>query len=186
MNLKQKTAISSTIFTILILCLIFFGIWPVFDRIKQDSEKLLELKKKELSFEKNIQNSDELKNLFSAFGSDLEKFKSFLIDVKVPLEFIEFLENTAEDNNLTIEISPVSSRAEEKEYWLPVGFQVEALGSFDSCLKFIDTLESAPYLLEIQNIALRKLNEKELASKTYEDFSQGDGILNLSLKVFGK
>jgi len=111
----------------------------------------------------------------------LEKIDDLFADPEVPIEFINFLEKNAGKSQLSIEISPMAKK--ETEPWPSLSFQISTVGSFSNFLKFLEKLETGPYLIEISNLNVKKITEKELRSEKFETFSLSDVNALFLIKV---
>ena len=186
MILKNKINLSLIVFSILIISLIVFVIYPLFEEIKNNSEDLISKKQKLLSLETKIENLGEFQGLWQEIEPNFKKIDQLFIDPEVPVEFISFLETTARDCELPIEISPALPSKIEKDPWPSLFFQISSTTSFSKFLRFLAKIETSPYLIETQSLNARRLTEKELKLKEFEKFSLGDIKTTLSIKVYTK
>lgn len=186
MKPKQKILLNSAIFGAVILVLIIFLIHPLFKEIKKNSEDLILAKKELIFLQAKIENLEEFKEIYRALEPDLEKIDLLFIDPGVPIDFIKFLEKTGVDSRVSINISPISIKKSKIDPWSLMGFQITLAGSFSNCLKSLEKIETAPYLIEIQNLNIRRLTEREIQIKEFEKISPGDVKTTLLIKVFSK
>jgi len=148
------------IFGVVCILSIVFAISLIFIGIKKNSDELLLEKKNLSSFSEGIKDLQESKKLYEAHQADLEKISKEFVDPKVPVEFIKFLEQNAKNSGLSVDISPIATEEKENE-WPSLSFQITTNGSFPSLLKFLEKLENSPYLIEILNLNLMRINELE-------------------------
>jgi Tfp pilus assembly protein PilO len=186
MTLKNKINFSLVIFSVLIISSVVFLIYPLFKEIKMNSEDLISKKQELLSLEAKVENLKEFQSLWPEIEPNLKKVDQLFIDSEVPVEFIGFLETTARDYGLSIEISPALSSETEKDLWPSLSFQISSTASFSKFLKFLAKIETSPYLIEIQSLNGKRLTERELELKDFEKFSLGDVKTTLSIKVYTK
>ena len=186
MRLKKKITISIVFF--LILSILFFAlvIYPIFSEIKKSPQNFLSQKEKLLALEEKAKNLEKFKKILPEISPDLEKIDNFFVDPKVPVDFISFLEKTSQDSQLSLKISAGPIVKNEKDPWPSMVFQLSLVGSFPNLAKFLEKLQSGPYLIEIQNFTITSLSEAELKSKEFEKFSLGDVKATLSIKVYSK
>lgn len=184
MTIKNKINLSLVVFIILSLSLILFLIYPLFAGIKNNSEELISQKQKLISLETKIENLEKFQTLWQEIEPDFQKIEKFFIDPEVPVEFISALETIAKDCQMTVEISSTPSGRTEKDPWSLLFFQLGATTSFSKFLKFLEKLETSPYLIEIPSLNVRKLTEADLRLKEFEGKSLGDVKITLSLKVY--
>jgi Tfp pilus assembly protein PilO len=173
MTITKKIHLSIAIFIILIILIAVFAIFPLFRGIKNNSQELISQKESLAAQEAKITNLERFKILYNQLEEILEKIDDLFVDSEVPVGFISFLETTSENCQLKIEISPASAPKNKKELWPSLTFQIKTTGTFPNFLKFLEKLEASPYLIEIKNINVGRLEGGEVKA-------------NFSLKVFTK
>jgi len=132
--------------------------------IRANSQELISLKSELASFQKETENLNKLKVVYQNYQSNLAKIDQIFIDPRRPIEFFDFLDKNATLFQLKIEKSPVSRQKTETEP--PSLFlQISVIGSFPNFLKFLEKLENAPYLIDILNLNVKKIAEREIQSK---------------------
>ena len=184
MTIKNKINLSLVIIIILSISLIAFLIHPLFEEIKNNSEDLISKKQKLLSLETKIENLEEIQSLWQEIEPSLKKIDQLFINSEVPVEFISFLETTARDCEVPIEISSALPDKKEKDPWPSLFFQISSTASFSKFLRFLAKIETSPYLVEVQNLNARRLAEKELKLEELEKLSLDDAKITLSIKVY--
>jgi len=186
MALKNKINLSLFIFLVLSVFLIVFLIIPCFKDIKNNSRELISEKEKIASLEDKIKNIEEFKKNYQEIEPNLEKIGTLFVESEAPVDFISFLERTSQDCKTLVKISSSFVTKETKDPWSSLSFQITSAGSFPNFLKFLEKLESSQYLIEIKNLNITRLNEFELKSKEFENFSFGDVKANFLLKIYTK
>ena len=186
MDLKKKTILFSLIFGIIALILVSFAIYPLFKGIKKDSEGFIAVKKELTLCGSKVGKFEQFKKIYKELEPDLERIERIFVDPEVPIDLIEFWEKTAINSELSINISPVSLKAVETDPWNSIGFQIAVIGSFSDFLKFLEKIETGPYLIKIQNLSVKRLTEEEISSEKYKLASSGDVSITLLTKVFTK
>jgi len=184
MGTKKKIILISVVSGIIGLAFIFLLIYPLFRRIIKNSQEIVEARKEIVLSQGEVGGISQIKKDFKKLKPDLEKIDGLFVDSEAPVSLIEFLEKTAVNSGVSIEIRPVSLKESKEDSWDFIGFQVTAIGFSDNSLRFLEKLETAPYLIEIQNVVVNKLTEQNLKSQRYEGYSLEDVILNLKIKVF--
>jgi len=177
---KKKTQILKIAF-LGFLILSCFLISFLFKEIKKSS-KSLSLTKRELAViaEKTKQTS-VLKEKMSIISPDLEKIKKVFINTETPIDFFQFLEKTAKDQQISIKTS-ISAKIEKEN---ALAFNLSLAGPFPNCLQFLGKLETAPYLIEIENFTARQLPQ-EVILQGYKEIPYADTDLNVIIKVFSQ
>lgn len=186
MTLKNKINSPLIIFSILSISLIIFLIYPLFKEIKNNSEDLISKKQKLFSFKTKIENLEKFQSLWQEIEPNFKKIDQLFIDSEVPVEFISFLEATARDCEIPIEISSALPSKIKEDPWPSLFFQISSTTSFSKFLRFLAKIETSPYLIEIQNLNTRRLTGKELKLKEFERFSLSDIKTTLSIKIYTK
>ena len=190
MTPRNKINLSLIIFSILSICLIVFIIYSLFDGIKKNSESLISQKAASVSFGAKIKELEEFQTVYQDLKPNLEKIDALFIDSKVPVEFINFLETTSQEYQNLIKISPGLPLKTERDPWLSIVFQITSTGSFPNFLRFLAKIETSPYLIEVQNLNVKRLTEKALMSKApnqgLAEGSLGDVEATLLIKVYAK
>lgn len=185
MSLKKKICLTIIIFLAISLVLIIFLVYPFFQQIQESSASLV-LEKKTSAF--LIQEKQELKKAKQALlkhQESLTRIDNLFIDSENPIVFIGFLEEQAQKSKIYFELSSLGPE-QKKEPWPSFHFQISAAGSSSDFLKFLEGLESSPYLIEILNLNMRRLNEPELAGLEFQGLGLGDIRASVLIRVFTK
>lgn len=161
MTIGKKTSIASLIFGAVALLLIFLGINPIFGQIKQASENFLNQKKELVELEAKIENLHDFKANFKLYQPNLEKIDKLFADASEPTEFIEFLESEAAISRLSIGIAPFVLKRKEGDFWATLDLNLNLEGSFPNLSRFLERLESAPYLIQMPSLNIRKVSDKK-------------------------
>ena len=190
MNSKRKIYISLVVSGIIVVLLIFFAILPFLKEIKKNSQEFLFQKEKLALLRKRANNLRESENIYKANKSNLDKIDTLFVNKEVPVDFIDFIEKNAIETGLKIEITsltePKKTKEEKEKSWPIISFRMSTVGSFSNNIRFLDKLENSPYLIEISNLNMRKLTEKDLHTKKYKDFSINDITASISINVAAK
>jgi len=161
--MTKKIILVSIIFSLLILLFLGFLIYLQIRGIKKNSQDILSAKEESISFESRVNQLEQFKKTYSDLEPNLAKIDSLFVDPEVPVELIKFWENIAKDSGLSIEISPTIIKPNGSEPWNFLGFQLTLGGPFSNFAKFLEKIEAGPYLLEVQNLTIKK--EKEETKK---------------------
>jgi len=124
MTLTQKIYLSLATFSVLSIGLIFFLIHPLFIEIKKNSKDLISQKQTIQTLEAKIENLEKFKIFYQDLKPDLEKIETLFINPEVPIEFISFLEKTAEDCAVLAKISSAPAREIKTDPWPSMNFQI--------------------------------------------------------------
>jgi len=162
----KKITVISIIFGIAAIILLCFVIYPLLSGVKKNSQELILAKREFVSFKTKNEEFEQSKEVYRSLKTDLEKIDELFINSDVPVDLIKFWRETAKNSGLLIDISPTSVEASETVLWDYIGFRLSLIGSFSDFLKFLEKIETAPYLIEIQNLSAK--NSKQfLTIKVY-------------------
>lgn len=180
----RKIQISLAFFIILFLVSFILLIYPLLNKIKENSGNFTVQKKTLLGLEAKIKNLKNVQTLYRSYQPNLEKINELFINADEPLGFIEFLEQEADNASLSIEIYPSNPKKVNGDIWQSMEFQITLSGSFPNFLKFINKLEASPYLFETQNLSIQRLTENDVSLKGFEGLRAGDVSAVLRIKVY--
>jgi len=162
----KKIITISVVFGIIIVILFSFVICPLLNGVKKNSQELILAKKELVSFKTKTEEFEQSKKVYGSLETDLEKIDELFINPDVPIDLIRFWRKTAKDSGLLIDISPTSLGVKETVLWDSIGFRLSLIGPFSNFLKFLEKIETAPYLIEIQNLSA-KTSKQFLTIKVY-------------------
>lgn len=173
MIVVKKNTLSIFIFLILTILVVSFGIYPIFKDIQKNYQTFISQKDKLASLAAQIENLNKLKITYEKLEPSLEKIDKIFVNPGLPVEFIAFLEKIAKDSKIEIKISSPPLR--EKDILTSLNFQINTTGFFPNFLSFFEKIETAPYLIEIQNLNVSKAGKVEAGIAA-----------NLSIKVYSR
>jgi len=88
-------------------------------------------------------------------GADLAKIDKLFVSAKNPLDLIDFLESTAGDYGIKMEISSSSAIISERgDAWPSFNFQMTLTGGFSQILKFVKAAETGKYLVFVPSLSI--------------------------------
>lgn len=164
LNPNKKIMVSGIIFGIVIFIFIVLIIYPLFGAIRAESKELISQKNKQVELILKTENIKEFQKNYKDYQPNLKKIDNLFINSAEPINFIEFLEKEAANSRLSIKITPSAKKEKEEDPWPSMNFQLTLTGSFSNFLKFLEKLESSPYLIEVLNLNINKPAEKKLVS----------------------
>ncbi len=145
----------------LFLFLIF--VYSPFKEIQQKSQELISQKNSAFLLEKEFNKVENFKKRYESHQFDLEKIDNLFIDPQNPVKFIEYLEKSASELGISLEISTPSFLKEEPFSF--VVLQLFSSGDFSKILLFARELEAGPYLVEIQNLNIENYKDEKASKK---------------------
>lgn len=184
MNQTKKNYIILASFLAVSSIVLIFIIYPFFKGIKQYSQDLFFTRKDLAVLENKAQKSLTSKQELLALRPDLEKIQKLFISPEIPIEFLQFLEQAAEQSNVLMNISFSSQSQEEITFFPFLNIQLSVSGVCSDCLRFLEKLETGPYLIEIHRFTAREFTKKQLKTEKYQNLYAGNSIFDLSIKVF--
>lgn len=166
MKTKHTIYITASFFLIVSAILVVFLAYPALKDIESISQDILSKRIEAASMDFQNRELDNFKNKYAEYAPILESISQSFVDVKNPVNFITFLEKTANDLAIDFDINLNTSSKKEGAAKEPaVMFQVFAKGKFSDILVFSETLERGPYLVIIKNVSMKK-TEEDILSKT--------------------
>jgi hypothetical protein len=186
MSPKNKIRLSLIIFSLFSITLITFVVFPLFSGIKKSSQNLISQRQTFASFEARIENIGNFKDIYQKIEPNLKISSTFFVNSEVPVEFISFLETTAKDCQVSINISSAIPGETKEEIWPSLVFRITSISSFPKFLRFLEKLETCPYLIQIQNLQISRLTNSEHEKQKAGEFSLGDVSTSFSIKVLTK
>lgn len=185
-ELDKKIIAAIIVFLAMIVLLFVLEVWPAFNAIKQSSEKLF-LARREIAFvQTKSRQTAGLEQTLKSLGPDIFKVREAFIDPEMPVGLLHFLENTAIESNVLLDVSFRPQQGAEKTTLSFLAIQLSFNGSFTNCLKFLERIETSAYLTEIENLSIRRISEAQIKSAEYKGLLAGDAEATLLLKVFTK
>lgn len=184
MNTKKKIYVWIIFFTVISLFFLVFIVPKLLGEIRKNSEDFFSLRGDLILLEKEKEDLKELEKIYQSRQSNLARINQLFIDPKMPLDFLNFLDKEAQLSNLKIEISLTSTIKKETDLWPGLSFRISTYGSFPNFLKFLRKIENSPYLIEMGDLNVKRLAEKDNPTTKYPNILTGDVETSLSIKVF--
>ena len=184
MTLKNQITISLVVVLALSILLVVLLIRPTYHDIKSNSQNLISQKKQLLTLENKIENIEQFREKHQEIQQNLTAAETVFINAEAPVNFISFLQKNAQNCQVSIEIFPSFPSKVGDDPWISSAFQLISNGSFPNFIKFLEKLESSPYLVEIKNLNINRLSEKELRLEKFQGLSVGDIEATLLIKTY--
>ena len=184
-NPKRKIFFTSALFIFLIAGTIVCLVVPLFSTITKDSSEYLSQKEKLISVEKKKGGLTNVEKTYTDVEPNLTKIDAIFVNSEEPVGFIDFLERAAQQLDLSIQIS-LANKKTEKNPWPGIYFQIKIAGSFSNFMKFLENLESAPYLIEVQNIDIKGVSGVQAGLGTLKTLKTDDVQVTFDVKVYTK
>jgi hypothetical protein len=185
-SFAKKIITISIVLGLVVLVLIFFVIIPIFKDIKEAAYNIIEAKKDLVFFEKEVKRAEAFEENYNNLEITPEKIDKFLIDSSVPIEFIDFLENLAKKQNLSIKISPAFSIESSETSFNSMVFKIETSGNFSEIMKFLGKMESSPYFVLIDKFYIREGAGRSNIVGQENTMIFGQVFSTIEIKVYAK
>jgi len=156
---RKKNAAVLLILVALVFAVLIFSIWFCFEKIKEGSDKIISTKMGIATSEIEVNKINDFKSKYKDYLPNFQKIDQAVVNPQNPLNFIEFLENSADKNGVDLTISPMSFSKDAKAKTLSVSLAVN--GKFIDVISFLREMENGPYLISIQNLTLEGVGSKE-------------------------
>src|SRR3989344_3666271 len=154
MNIKKKIILTLIILTAAVFAIIFFAAYPIFSSIKRESQDIAFQKSRLLATEDRAKNFAELLADYPKHQEYSKRINSLFINPQEPISFIELLETEAAASKISVNISLQPLQFLAGDQWPSMNFQLNAEGAPQNFLKFLERLESSPYLIENLNLKI--------------------------------
>ncbi|MBI3337086.1 MAG: type 4a pilus biogenesis protein PilO [Candidatus Staskawiczbacteria bacterium] len=134
-----------------------FLIYPALRDVKNISKEIFLSKSKVISLNEQNMELNNFKKKYNNYSYNLEKVDQLFVDSKDPVNFIEFLEKTANDSGIGTDVKLDISLSKEGFNNLPVAISsIYGTGQFLNILKFSEKLDASPYLMRIKDLTIKK------------------------------
>ncbi len=184
MNVKQKLQLNVLICIVLFIVLAVFAVRPLFRSIKNASERMALEKAIFSALKIQTASLDNFQKDYSANQPILTQTKEGFVDFKAPVDFIEFLEEQAFQDNVYLDVLPLVSFSQQGDPWQVLNFQIIIAGSFVECRRFLETLENGTFLIDIFQFSIERINQKSSWLKRFSGLKTGDTVYKFNLKTF--
>jgi ABC-type uncharacterized transport system permease subunit len=185
MDFQKKKYIFWTSFVCLIFVLVFLVLIPLLNDINLKSKELVVAKNQAADLVEKSRVLLAWKNEYPNLEQGIKKIDSLYINADMPIDFLTFLEQNAEQSNLIVENTLLSSKKKAEGQIVYPQFKVSVMGPFPETLRFLEKMERAPYLIEIKSLSILRLSEEQLKKEKYQDLSPEDVEMNLLIQVAG-
>jgi len=113
---------------------------------------LSNLGKQSLLLDRQKENFEDLNKDYRAYRASIDNIEAIFVDKEAPVDFIKFLEKISRDTDLEIKISASNLSKSKTDPWPAIAFQLSGTGQAGAVLRFLEKLETGPYLTEILSL----------------------------------
>lgn len=159
---RKKNNLVVLVLVAIIFAILVFSIWFCYEKIRQGSEGIVNaIKGIKLSEIQAVQIKD-FQSKYQDYLPSLEKIDRSIVDPKNPLDFIEFLENSAEEQSVSITIYPILFPKEPGAQVVSVKFSAQ--GPFKNTVNFLEKIEGGVYLALIRSLTIESVKSDSKSS----------------------
>lgn len=173
MNLKanQKIMIAAALYGVLIVAVSGIVVYPLFQGVVNDHKEIVTHKRDILQLREDIDSSREFEMFQGVHAREFDSIESLFVESASPIAFFRFLDQTATPLGLEIEKSTGSVQQVQADRWSSFEIRLTGVELYQNFMNFLQKLENAPYLLEIQSL-------------TFSAAEEGKVEFSLSIKAF--
>ena len=198
----KKVYPSLIIFGTLCLLLIVFVVWPLLKDIDKTSQSFSSERNRVVYLNAEKENIQKIEKIYKTYEPDLDKIKILFFEQETPINFINFLEKTATDARVKMEISSMTKQEQQsttkqgqkstakqqqkEDLWPSLSLQIVIFGSFNNTSKFLEKIENGLYLIETTDLDVTSLSSGQASGKEFEGVPGADTKTVLTIKAYTK
>lgn len=182
---QQKIYLNLIIFGLLICLVLTVVISPLINRVKENSQtfqekqRILFILKEKQDYLNQLQVDAQISQEY------LEKIKGVFLQPEKAIDFITSLENIAWLTANQQEIQILGSTKEEEQTKRPsLSFQLSLWGNFPNLMRFLIELENMDYFVQVEQLRIRRLSERDISGQKLSEFSAGDIETKMNILVY--
>jgi hypothetical protein len=163
METNKKIKISIMAFGGIFIIFLFFAYLPLFFKILENNENLALARDDYFSLKEKRVNLENTRKNFSEFEKKVGKIDSLFLEYENPVEFLNYLDETGRNCGISHQISNLSF-GEAGTGGLPsLSLGLSFQSGFSEFSKFLESLNSSSWLLQIESLNIWK-RENEVAA----------------------
>lgn len=179
---RQKFYFVSGGVLLFLLLFLFVVVSPRFRALSLGLQEVQAAKQEHAALELQLHSLRMFAKRLGEFESTIQEIQeNMFVEAKAPIEFVQFLERMAMESSVNIEIISVNPTT-GKAFGSALLFEIRMKGSGPQALRFLATLEQAPYLIEIQSFQLQGLERQD--EKTLKTYPSGSVSGRASFLVY--
>lgn len=138
-----------------LIALCGFAAWYVFGLIITETDKIATLQSEQSFLDQQKGRLNEMTKNYESIKDLVPQLNSVLLDPNDKLKFIMLIEQLSTQTSVDHVIEAVGGTTSAKSTVTePIIFNINITGDFPNILKFIYTLENAPYYINIERVQL--------------------------------
>lgn len=155
MILINKIVAAFAVWTMICAGVVVFAIGPAVANLFVIEAGIREQDDRIVASASRIKQIEAFNEFSKTQGGNLAKIDSLFIDARSPKDIFDFLENSAKNTGVKLEISSSSDVfSMAKVAWPSFNFQMTLTGGFSSILKFVKSIETGKYLVSASNLSI--------------------------------
>ena len=172
MRAKQKMVIAAVSFAVCSVIFLAVLVYPLFRGVLDDNKKVLAHKQEILQLKEEARSSREFEMFSDQYVKELAQLEELFVDSKIPVAFFRFLDGTAALLHMQVEKSPGALQQLEGDRWPSFQVRLTGRGSYPDAMAFLQKIENAAYLLEVQTFKITKISREVELSMSIKVFTQ--------------
>lgn len=182
---QQKIYLHLIIFSLIICLILILVILPLINRVKaksqvfQQEQRTLFLLREKKNYLTQLQTEAQISQ------TNLDKVKGVFLQPEQAIDFIMALESIASLTANQQEIQILSPTKEKTKIERPtLSFQLSLWGSFPNLIRFLIYLENMDYLVQVEQLRIRRLSQQDLNRKKLANLLPGDIETKMNIVVY--
>lgn len=165
LELKNKITVIIALVAVVVACIAYFIILPTVAEIRRINDEILSQRTDlEAKYVKG-QSLNKLSNNLKLIDPKLAALDEVFINQNRALEFITILEQISADNGVEQKINLMTDKGAQENDYKRVPLQLLATGDFQDLARYLSSLESLKYYINITNIDMIRKEDKESGTK---------------------
>jgi hypothetical protein len=175
MKSRQKNLITIGVILVSIGVLLGGAVYPIFKGVTKDHEEMLKQRYELLQMNEEKKLLHNFESISLQYEQEFLRIQDLFVDRETPVSFFRFLDQAAVKFGLDIEKAPDNPAQKEGDVWPSLEVRIVGSGLYSNFLAFLQTIENAPYVMEIQTLNI---------TKSQQGLAEENVTFALSLKVF--
>jgi len=167
MTHNRKIIIILAVAAVLSAGILILGVFPLMNSVRTLTTEVYDKRVKLATVVKEQENFIVLSKNFDNVSSQIQSLDSLIVKSNESLTFISALERYADEAGVTIDLDLAELEASNEIQIVPVALQ--ASGTFQHILSFVQKLDASPYYLLVTTVRMSRL-----ADDTLEILVQGN------------
>ncbi len=187
MNHKNKVIFYIFGLLAVLLLLVLLFVVPLVKDIISSSKELVGQREKLASVNLLAERYRGFESRYAYYEDKLEDMSELLksegaLDPEIPIEFINFFKDQAENYQISLNIIPVESK-EKDDFWQILKFRIKGQGRYEAFMRFLQKLEYSNWFVEVSSLNIKKSSQASIAREIpLEDLQLVD--FDLLIKVY--